>query len=396
MTDRMMHGFPPPEAAQVTLANWRQAPFSRWGFRHAREIVPTACVAHDPHSIRPLRSASDTDLDGLTVAAPDGATLGLDDVLARTDTDGLMVLKRGALAFETYSHEFDAATPHIVFSVSKSVTGLLAGILAARGRLDPDAAISRYVPEVATSAYRDATVRHLLDMTTGIAFDEDYLATEGAIVRYRESTGWNPPSGAGPTDLRTFLVSLDETDCDHGPVFRYLSPNSDLLGWVLERAADMRLSDFMSTALWAPMGAAHDADITVDRLGAPRTAGGMCIALSDLARLGQLLLDGGAYDGTQVVPAAWIDDIRHNGDSEAWARGEFAVSMPEGMHYRSQWYVLPGDNGAFFGIGIHGQYLYLDPAREVVIVKMSSQPEPLDETKDALSLALFAAVAQAI
>ncbi len=394
MSIEMMKGAPAPENAQVTLGNWRQAPFSRWGFCHVREVVPTARVRHDPNNVRTLDTAP---RDILTIPADTGnGAMTVEEILNATDTDGLAVLHEGTLVTELYRRELARDVPHIVFSVTKSVTAILAGILCKQGVFDADAALTRYIPELDETAYGDASVRHLLDMTTGIEFDEDYLATEGAIVRYREATGWNPGSGSGPADLRSFLLSLAGRERPHGEVFRYLSPNSDLLGWAIERASGERIADILGKHLWQPMGAETDADITVDPLGAARTAGGFCPTLRDLARFGQLLLDGGVRDSAEIVPPDWIRDIRENGDPDLWARGDFASQFPPGMRYRSQWYVLGEGDAAFFGLGIHGQYIYIDPAARVVIAKMSSQAEPLDEAKDNLCLAMFSAICRTL
>ncbi len=397
MTDTLMQGFPPLPENQVSLANWRQAPFCSWGFCHVAEIIPSATIANDPSNIRHLEEAPE-DVIGISIDGPEGRTVSVADVLNLTDTDGFIVLHGGQIACEQYRRHLTPDTRHIIFSVSKSVTAIVAGILEARGELDPDAPITSYVREMEGSAYDGATVRHLLDMRTGIEFLEDYLATEGAIVRYRESTGWNPAGPGCEPGLRQFLQTLKDKDQSesHGGRFRYLSPNTDMLGWVLERASGLKFSDLLSETLWRSMGAAHTADVTVDAFGAPRTAGGISLTLRDLARLGQLLLEGGAWKGEQVIPENWINDVRSNGDAEAWAKGDFADQMPAGMRYRSKWYVLGDNPSAFFGIGIHGQYVYVDPVHDVVIVKLSSNAEPLDEFKDRLTLSMFAGVAKSL
>jgi hypothetical protein len=123
--------------------------------------------------------------------------------------------------------------------------------------------------------------------------------------------GWNPPEpGAPPTDLRGFFPTLSEADGPHGGRFHYVSPNTDLLGWAIERAAGSAMPTWCRRVLWAPMGAQRDAYITVDRLGAPRCAGGVCATARDLARLGQLIAQGGARDGRQIIPAGV--DRRHH------------------------------------------------------------------------------------
>jgi CubicO group peptidase (beta-lactamase class C family) len=229
-------------------------------------------------------------------------------------------------------------------------------------------------------------------MRAGIAFDEDYLATSGPIVEYRKSTGWNPlQPGDAPSDLRSFYATLKGKDGPDGGPFRYISPNTDLLGWIIERATGRRYADLMSELIWQPLGAARSAYITVDRFGAPRCAGGMCVTAPDLARVGQLIVEGGRRKGMQVIPAAWLEDIVGNGDRAAWDAGSFVDYFPGlPMHYRSKWYVLNRAPTLLFGWGIHGQHLFVDRARQVVIAKFSSQALPVDVEK--MSLAVRGAV----
>ncbi len=387
----LMQGFPPAPEGQVTLANWRSPPFARWGFQHVREIVPSADIPNNPDDVWALER-SPADLSGLSVATPDGSRLSFEAYLARSSTDGLVVLHRGKVVEERHFNGMTATTPHILMSVSKSMLGLIAGILEAKGILDPQRLVTDVIPEVKQTAYAGATIRNLLDMRAGIAFDEDYLATSGAIIAYRKSTGWNPLApGEAASDLRSFYKHLDRNIRPHGQDFHYVSPNTDLLGWVIERASGRRFADLVSELLWQPMGAARSAYITVDRLGAPRCAGGMCTTTADLARVGQLLLQKGARGSRQIIPASVIEDILSNGDPEAWNKGPFVPYFPGAdMHYRAKCYVVRGKQPAIFGLGIHGQYLYVDFAREVVIAKHSSEALPLDGDAIRLSMRAFA------
>ena len=167
-------------------------------------------------------------------------------------------------------------------------------------------------------------------MRAGVAFDEDYLATSGPIVAYRKATNWVPlDPGEVPSDLRSFFRTMTERDGPHGGRFHYVSPNTDLLGWVIERATGRRYPDLISELIWRPMGAGRSAYITVDRLGAPRAAGGICATLRDLALVGQLIANGGTRGDKQVLPRAWLDDIAANGDPEAWSAGNFAEYLPK-------------------------------------------------------------------
>ena len=347
---------------QVTLANWRSSPFNRWAFHHVRELIPSADIAHDPRHIREL-PAEKRELD-------------LETFLSETDTDGMAVVHRGKLVFEHYANGMTDETPHILMSVSKSMLGLLIGEL----KLDTRRQVTEILPELAHTAYRGATLQHLLDMRAGIAWDENYLATSGPIVEYRKATGWNPPDGA-LSDLHSFCGSLKQSDGPHGGRFHYTSPNSDLLGWVIERATGERYADLMSKLVWKPAGAERSAYITVDRLGAPRCAGGMCTTLRDLARVGLWALEQGK-----------TECFEREGDSKAWAEGDMAPYYPGlPMRYRNKWYVLDGNRGEkaaplVFGMGIHGQNLFVDRVNRTVIAKLSSQAMPMDAARIALTM----------
>lgn len=394
-TAELMRGFPPPLDRQVTLANWRQPPFNRWSFRNVRQILPTAAI-HRANGVASVLGRDPHAVERVGFRGPEGKEWTVGRMLAATCTDGFLVLQRGRVVAETYAAGQRPETPHIVFSVSKSMTGSLAGVLVERGQLDPDAPVTRYIPEVAGSAYGDCSVRHVLDMTVSTTFVEDYLDTTGDFARYRLATGWNPlGAGVEPLDLRGFLVSMKRGEGVHGEKFHYVSPNADLLGWILERASGVPYVELLSDAVWRPMGAEFDAYVTVDRLGAPRTAGGICVTLRDLARFGELMRRGGVAQGRQVLPKSWVDDIRTRGDAEAWRLGSSFGFLPGGR-YRSQWYATGNAHGAFCAIGIHDQWIYVDQEAELVMVKQSSQPVPSDPQMDLLHLAAFDALARAL
>lgn len=365
---QLMDAFPPAPEAQVTLANWRTAPYSRWAFSHVRELIPTAEIPHDPARVTPLPASPMALLD--------------EDFLAETDTDGLVVVHRGRLVFERYRNGLRAEAPHILMSVSKSLLGLVVGQL----QLDVARPVTDLLPELAETAYRGATLRHLLDMRVGVAFDEDYLATTGPIIAYRQATGWNP--GAGEANLRGFYQELRQADGPHGGRFHYVSPNSDLLGWALERATGRRFADLLAELVWQPSGAERSGYITVDRLGAPRCAGGICVTVRDLARVGLWMC-------RRDDP--WLADLERGGDPAAWDAGSFAAYYPGlAMHYRSQWYALRGPHPLLFGMGVYGQNLFVDRQHDLVIAKVSSQAQPLDAARMARTMRAVADVRQAL
>jgi CubicO group peptidase (beta-lactamase class C family) len=283
--DDLMDDIAPAPDRLVTLSNWRKAPFSAWGFRNVRRLIPTANIAASGHPAALEMSLED--IGHIGFSGHDGNQTTVSQALPATDTDAFIVLRRGRIATEWYGNRMSATMPHIVFSVSKSICGTLGGILAERGLLDPDDRVVDYVPELGASVYAGCTIRHLLDMAVGIAFNEDYEDPKGDVVRYRHAAGWDPlPAGEAPIDLRSFLGQQKPDGHKHGDLFHYVSTNTDVLGWVYERACDQPYAEITSRYLWAPLGAEHDAYITVDARNAMRAAGGICVTPRDLARFG--------------------------------------------------------------------------------------------------------------
>lgn len=377
MANDLMNDFPPAHGALVSLSNWRKAPFSQWGFRNVRRLLPTANIAG---AAQPVPFEMDLqELLPTRFSGHDGRETTIGAALPTTQTDALVVLRRGKIAAEWYGAGMSATTPHIVFSVSKSICGAVGGILVGRRKLDPEHLVTEYVPELASSVYGgDCTVRHLLDMAVGISFTEDYVDPMSNIARYRQAAGWDPlPAGAPPIDLRSFLAEQKPDGNKHGSLFHYVSTNTDVLGWVYERACDQPYADIVSDYLWAPMGAEHDAYITVDSQDAMRAAGGICATPRDIARFGEMVRRRGVAGGRQVVPGIWIDDINQQGDPEIWARGEFAELFPNAS-YRSQWYRVDRDRNVLIAYGIHGQFIYINPDAELVIVRMACENTPVD------------------
>jgi CubicO group peptidase (beta-lactamase class C family) len=386
----IMRGRPAVPEAQVTRANWRTFPAIRWGFTHVREVLPTAEVRRSAQP-RPITSAP-RDLAKLGFATADGNSSTVDATVHETFGDALLVMHRGTLIHEWYGDGMTAATPHLICSISKSVAGTLGGVLFARGLIDPEARVIKYIPELETSVYANCTVRNLLDMVVGIEFEEDYEDPAGDVARYRFSSGWDvPPPGVEPSDQRTYLTTLRPSGTPHGRVFHYVSPNTEVLGWIYERACGQAYARILSDYLWQPMGAEEDASMTLDSHGMGRIAGGLSVTARDLIRFGEMIRCRGVVEGRQVVPGWWIDDIHNNGDPKAWADGDLADIFP-GARYRSKWYTIDPSRNDLAAIGIHGQWLYVDQASDTVIVKLATQPKAMDVPLDHRWLAAFRAI----
>jgi CubicO group peptidase (beta-lactamase class C family) len=372
----LMTGFPPAPESQVTLANWQDPPFNRWAFRHMRELIPSQLIPARPAGPSPL-PASDRSLPDPLVLRLDGSTATTAEVFAGTYTDALVVLHDGQLVAERYDAGMTAATRHLLMSVSKSVVGCVAGVLAGRGLLDPGALVTAYVPEAGRSGYADATIRNLLDMRTGVAFRETYTALDAEVRVMERSMGWRPARPGDPVGAYPYLTTLGHAG-PHGREFTYRSADSDMLGWACERASDTRMADLISALIWQPIGAERDAEITCDPLGSAIHDGGISATARDLARFGQMLVDDGMTQGHPVVPEAWLAGTRA---PEPDVREAFAVTDDEfvlpGGWYRNQFWVLPGSDGpVLVCLGIHGQLIYADRAARTVVVKLSSWPDP--------------------
>ncbi len=371
----------------VSLANWRTRPYSVWSFQHVSEMVPSAEIAV-PAGAEAMAPADDLLREKLG-GSRTGETIA--DFLMRSETDALTVMKKGVFVHDYAAPTMDADAAHLVFSISKSLTAIVAGTLRDEGRLDPDAPAIDYLPEAKGSAYADATVQQILDMRVSLDFVEDYLDPESAFARYRRSMKWNP--GIGDESMLAFLVSIQKGPGPHGGPFLYRSPNSDVLGVIVERASGERLSDLLRSRILDKIGAMGRAMVTVDGEGTPRAAGGVSVTAHDLARVGEMMRLGGMGPHGRVVSEAWVRDTLTGGDKAAWRAGDMAHLFANGA-YRNKWYATGQNNGAFCGIGIHGQWVYVDPAREVIIVKMSSQALPVNDPLDKECLAFFDQIAE--
>ena len=373
----LMTGFPSEPQSRATLLNWQDPPFNRWSFQHLRELIPTQRISHGHGPVRPLPH-NDTSLDPGAVAVQrlDGRPSTLADVLAETWTDAVVVVHDGRLVLESYDNGMGPDSVHLLMSVTKSVVGCVAGVLMSRGQLDPTLPIDLYVPEIAGSGYSGATTRDLLDMRTGVLFREEYTNPYSEVRQMERYMGWRPGLSPGyDGGMYAFLASMGAVG-PHGGSFVYRSADTDMLGWVCERAAGVRMADLISDLIWKPVGAEFPAEITCDGVGSAIHDGGMSATARDVARFGQMLLDDGQVAGTPVVSNTWLAQSR---TIDPDIRGAFASSASEatlsGGWYRNQFWYVPGPLGDLqVCLGIHGQMIVVDRATKTVSVKFSSWP----------------------
>jgi len=368
-----MAGVPPfPEQSLVTLANWQDPPFNRWAFQHIRELIPTARIARAA-APAPLPRA-ERDILGFQFTYGD-RELTVAGMLEETYTDGFLVLHQGRIVAEHYFNGMAPDVPHLLMSVSKSVTSAVAGVLAGQGLLRVSTAVEEIVPELGGTSFEGATVQDLLDMRAGTQFDESYDNPEADVRTYERVYLWRPDNGdPRPADALGYFATL-QNDGPHGGPFRYRSILTDVLAWVIERAAGKRLHELISRELWQPMGAEFDAEITLDGHGNPMADGGICASLRDLARFGQLYLEG----GRGIVPKDWIEDtIRGAPDgARAFAEGDDSPGYPPGAHYRNCWWIRDPGVPFYQASGINGQNIFVHVPSQTVVAKFSTWPTAL-------------------
>lgn len=389
----MISGDPGRVLSAVTLDNWQSSSHLHWTFQHVADFLPTALISRGTGAIAnlPARPAGIGDLE---VKLPDDRRTTVSQIMGTTATDGWIVSHRGAVLSESYYGGMTPGTQHLLMSVSKSLVSTVVGAL----NLDVDAPITSYIPALAVSGYNGATVRHLLDMRSGIKFSENYLDPLAEVRMIEQAIGWAPRTVPDlPNTMYDFLATLQQKS-PHGGPFEYRSCETDVLGWVCEAASGKRMPELMSELVWSKIGARYDASISVDPAGAGMFDGGINACLTDLVRFGSLFLNEGvSLTGEKVVPESWIaDTLTGAPDSrEAFANSPDDLRMPGGMYRNQVWFPYKGNN-VLLCLGIHGQMIYINRSAEVVAAKLSSWPLPQNADMLFSTIRAFDAIAAAV
>ena len=387
--NKIMKGSPPPIEYQVTLDNWRKYPFNSWSFVNVRNLIPTSPIYNNPDK-KVILQKQLIDIDDLVIDHKN-TSYKLKEIFKICDTDAFLVMHKGKIKFEFYDKFTRFNTPHIIFSVSKSLTSLLTGILVEKKVININNYISHILPETKGTAYEDATVRNVLDMSIASGFIEDYTGQAEIFKKYRSSTGWDLPekhSTQTVKGLHDFLSSIPKSNQQHGKKYHYCSPHSDLLGWIIERASGENYSKIMADLLFKKAGINHEANVTVDKWGASRAAGGISVSPYDLLLLSELVRNHGSNKNGQVVPAAWIEDFVNNKNNKSYLNQDNLERFPNG-NYRSKWYQTGFKHNEYCAIGIHGQNIWINPQKEITIVRMSSASDPINIKTEELMFSVF-------
>jgi len=392
-----MKGFPPPPDKLITQpdSNYFSFPKLRWTVCHLREFLPTEQVSRGIGAPVPFRyDLDETAIDALTFQ-PIGSEKEMtwQESLSANYTDGMLILHKGEIVYERYFGCLDEVGKHAAMSMTKSLTGLLAEILVAEGALDDTARVASIIPELSDSAFGNATVRQVMDMTTGLAYSEDYSDPNADIWKYSAAASPLPKSAdyKGPDGYFEYLQTV-KPDGVHGEAFGYKTINTDALGWIISRVTDKELTQLLSERIWSKMGAEQDAYMTVDSQGTPFAGGGLSAGLRDLGRIGLLMLNSGKINGQQLFPQQVAEQIRAGGNRAAFAKAGY--NTLEGGSYRSMWWIFHNKHGAYAARGVHGQTIYIDPTADMVIARFSSFPKAKNAAIDPTSLPAYQAVAE--
>ena len=391
-----MVGFPPPADKLIMQpeSDFFSFPKLRWTVCHIRELMPTKQVSRGIGSPKPFTYAKDKNIDLIKFTPLNsGGEMTWAESLSENYTDGILILHKGQIVYEEYFGCLSETGKHAAMSMTKSLTGLLAEILVAEGRLKKNAKVSSIIPELKNSAFGSATVLQVMDMTTALDYSEDYSDPNADIWLYSKAASPLPkPEGyKGPNGYLEYLQTVEKSG-DHGEAFGYKTINTDALGWIIARVTGKDVAQLLSERIWRKIGAEQDGYMTVDAKGMPFAGGGLSASLRDLGRIGELMLNRGKFNGQQLFSEKVVENILAGGDQAAFAKAGYNT-LPGGS-YKSMWWVFHNDHGAIAARGVHGQTIYIDPTAEMVIVRYSSFPTAKNAKIDPTSLPAYQAVAE--
>lgn len=313
-----------------------------------------------------------------------GITVALDEYFTRNRVAGLLVLRGDTVLLERYGFGADAGSRFVSQSIGKSVVSILVGAAVARGKIaGVNEPVTKYLPELVESGYRNVTIKQVLQMATGVDYSEDYRDSTSGAARIGAALITGRPA------FDEFVRSMKPTTVAPGTRFQYQSVNTQLLGMLIERVTGMTLARWAEEVLWSQLGADSDA-FFYQAKDQPGTCAFACFnaTLRDYGRIGLLMLNRGASNGRQLVPASWVE-------ASTTADAEYLRPGRGGQFgYGYQWWIPPGSDGAFMAIGIFGQSIYVNPARHIVVVQTSAWASPIGANGEgADQFAMFEAIA---
>lgn len=365
----VMQGFPPAMDKRVTKLNAFELPNLRWALRNARALTPTSGIRRAPSPLA-LEAGEPLALDHLQFSV-DGQSLSLSQYLHDTFTDGFIVLHRGKQVYERYLDSFGPEQAHIWASMTKSVTGLIAASLIVEGKLSPDARLASYVPELAGTPFGEATVQQNLDMQveavypTRVPPDIGLFAAAGIVPRQPDM----------PDNIYSFLQAAGLPEqASATPIWYYQNGSPEAVAWAMRRITGKSWSTLVSERIWSQF-AEDDAYSQVDALGTEMASGGLSSTLRDAARFAEAIRLAWAKPAASSPFAQAVQLALRPNDNQALIARSPKGKDRAGYAYRDYWYQKNDGDGSIEAAGRFGQRIYINPERELVIVKMSSAPD---------------------
>ena len=388
---QLMRGFPTPEDQIVTMLSSQESrEHLVWAHQHMSELCATQPISRGNRPLTVL-SRNIRNMDNVKVSGVTGDKTSLGKVLIETYTDAFLVMRRGKILTEQYFNGMKPESCHHLWSLSKSISvGVLFNLIE-RGLIDEHEKVTGYLPELASSGYEGATVRQLLDMQSNVEYDygesteADGLnvgLSRGEQGRHLRAAGYFPRlDGENPVtgQYDVYQTLRSKSNQTHGSVFHYKCSDSGVLGWICEKVTGQRFADLVSQHIWSKLGAEQSAYIVSDSNGTCTPYSGISVTLRDLARWGQMHLRLGMWNGTQIIPRRFIEDIQQNHDPTKFTEDSWlSPYVLPGTAYRSQFWIPGNKTDAYYADGAYGQYCYIHPESETVIVRFATQSKGLD------------------
>ncbi|MBK5351550.1 beta-lactamase family protein [Pseudomonas sp. TH41] len=381
----VMQGFPPAMDKRVNKLNAFEMPNLRWALRNARSMSPTTGIDRGPTAL-PLIPGNRLALDELNFKVGD-ASLTLPEYLQQTYTDGFIVLQRGKVVYERYLDSFSPRQSHIWASMTKSVTGLLAASLIAEGKMDPTARLASYVPELTGTPFGEATVQQNLDMQVRAIYPVNLPPDLGLFA----AAGILPRREGMPDNIYDFLkVATRPQKSADTDIWFYQNGSPEAVAWAMRRITGKSWSTLVSERIWSRI-AEDDAYAQVDQLGTEMASGGMSSTLHDVARFAEAVRQAAAARQADDPFAQAVQLALKPNANQALIEGNPNAKERAGYSYRNYWYQKNDGDGSVEAAGRFGQRIYINPKRELVIVKMSSAPDMAPRATSANATAHIAA-----
>lgn len=353
------------DGSTINLSNWHEPANRNWSYRHTVDVLPfTRKISRGNGAVHEF-DVVPLDISSVKVNYRN-REMQLEEYLKESHCDGFMVLKGNDIVYENY-RRMESEDHHLCQSVTKTTVCAVIGNMVAGGMIDPTKTVNTYIPQLA-SGFDGVAVQDLLDMNVALDFSEDFTNPNAEIYEYEMLGGWHPDTGGQADGILSYLSKLErDPDFQLDGATHYLCPNTDMLGFIIEKVAGQPFTEVFQDNIYRHIGAEADAYYATDAKGAAVFSGGMILRLRDLARYAQTFANNGlANDGTQVIPKPWIDDCLDV------ARGT-RYYMGRGYQYHNQ---ITSNGRALCHLGVGGQMMYANTETKVVVVQFSTTSAP--------------------